>query len=114
MGGGASPFSAPRRRPDGSHAMGKSDLMKRLFNGVLWLIGLCVVLFVFFFVPVGRWTLFQHTLRIAATEPAQELREDLERTGSELTERAMEEGGRALEELREGRPRHDEATPEAP
>ena len=32
----------------------------------LWLIGLMVVLAVYFFVPVGRFTLFEHTLRIGA------------------------------------------------
>jgi hypothetical protein len=65
--------------------------MRRLINGALWLVGLVVVLGVYFFVPVGRFTLYEHTLRIAATEPAQELGEDLTRTGEALGERALEE-----------------------
>ena len=65
--------------------------MRRLINGALWLVGLIVVLGVYFFVPVGRFTLFEHTLRIAATEPAQELGDDLAETGEELGERAVEE-----------------------
>lgn len=62
-----------------------------MLNGILWLIGLVVVLAVYFFVPVGRHTLFEHTLRIAATEPAQELGEDLSETSEELGQRARDE-----------------------
>ena len=39
-----------------------------MLNGILGLIGLIVVLAVYFLLPVGRYTLFEHTLRIAATE----------------------------------------------
>lgn len=63
--------------------------MRRMINGFFWTVGLVVVLGVYFFVPVGRFTLYEHTLRIAATEPAQELGEDLERTGDELGEEAI-------------------------
>lgn len=62
-----------------------------MVNGFLWLVGLVVVLGVYFFVPVGRFTLFEHTLRIAATEPAQELGADLEDEARDLSERAVEE-----------------------
>jgi uncharacterized membrane protein len=65
--------------------------MRRLINGILWFVGLVVVLFVYFLVPVGRFTLFQHTQRIAATEPAQELGRELGEAGEELRERAVEE-----------------------
>jgi hypothetical protein len=65
--------------------------MRRIINALLWLVGLVVVLGAYFFVPVGRFTLFEHTLRIAATEPAQELGDDLEETGEELHERARQE-----------------------
>ncbi|MFK7985856.1 MAG: hypothetical protein AB8I08_07470 [Sandaracinaceae bacterium] len=65
--------------------------MRRMLNGILWLIGLGVVLVVYFFVPVGRHTLFEHTLRIAATEPAQDLGEDLSETSVELGQRARDE-----------------------
>lgn len=65
--------------------------MRRLVNGILWLIGLLVVLVVYFVVPVGRFTLFEHTRRIAGTEPAQELGRDLSAAGESLKERAVEE-----------------------
>ena len=76
-----------------------------MVNGFLWLVGLVVVLGVYFFVPVGRFTLFEHTLRIAATEPAQELGEDLEDEARDLSERAVEEWEdreEVREEAREG------------
>lgn len=75
-----------------------------MINGTLWLVGLIVVLAVYFFLPVGRFTLFEHTLRIAATEPAQELGEDLTETGEELSERAAaqwESRSEAREEARQ-------------
>lgn len=76
-----------------------------MVNGFLWLVGLVVVLGVYFFVPVGRFTLFEHTLRIAATEPAQELGGDLEDEARDLSERAVEEWEdreQVREEAREG------------
>jgi ABC-type phosphonate transport system ATPase subunit len=76
-------------------------VIRRLVNSVFWLIGFSVVLFVYFTVPVGRYTLFQHTLRIAATEPAQELGRDLSQVGGEMAEEAVEHGERAIEHLRE-------------
>lgn len=65
--------------------------MRRLLNAILWSIGLAVVMTVYFFVPIGRRTLFEHTLRIAATEPAQDLRDDLVDTGEKLGARAADE-----------------------
>ncbi|GAB5547535.1 MAG: hypothetical protein RLO52_44480 [Sandaracinaceae bacterium] len=74
--------------------------MRRLINGFFWLVGLAVVSVVYFFVPVGRFTLFEHTLRIAATEPAQELGREVEKASVELGERAVDEWD-ARRELRE-------------
>ena len=65
--------------------------MRRLINGFLWLVGLAVVTVVYFFVPLGRFTLYEHTLRIAATEPAQELGREVEKASVELGERAVDE-----------------------
>lgn len=65
--------------------------MRRLVNGILWLIGLLVVLVAYFVVPIGRYTLFEHSRRIARTEPARELGRDLAATGEALEDRAMEE-----------------------
>jgi len=65
--------------------------MRKLVNLFFWTIGVLVVAAVYFFVPVGRYTLFEHTLRIAATEPAQELGEDVTDTASDLGRSAMEQ-----------------------
>lgn len=65
--------------------------MRRAINAFLWLVGLVVVLGVYFFAPVGRFTLFEHTLRIAATEPAQDLGEDVSGTARDLGERALDQ-----------------------
>ncbi len=67
------------------------EVMRRLVNAILWFIGLVVVLFVYFVVPIGRYTLFEHTRRIAGTEPAQELGRDLSATGEALKDRAVDE-----------------------
>jgi hypothetical protein len=48
--------------------------MRRLVHSALSLIGLAVLAYVYFFVPIGRRTLHEHALRIADTEPARELR----------------------------------------
>ncbi|MCB9596358.1 MAG: hypothetical protein H6719_26785 [Sandaracinaceae bacterium] len=79
--------------------------MRKAINGILWLIGLVVVLVVYFFVPLGTYTLYEHTLRIAATEPAQELGDELGTATRELGERAVEEwdGRRATREQAAGR-----------
>ncbi len=65
--------------------------MRKAINAFLWLVGLVVVLSVYFFVPIGRYTLFEHTLRIAATEPAQELGDEVGTATRELGERAIDE-----------------------
>ncbi|MCA9609629.1 MAG: hypothetical protein KC619_28720 [Myxococcales bacterium] len=65
--------------------------MRKAINGFFWLVGLVVVLAVYFFVPLGQYTLYEHTLRIAATEPAQELGDELGHATRELGERAVDE-----------------------
>jgi len=47
--------------------------MRSLTKSLLALVGLAVVAYVFFFVPLGERTLWQHARRIAATDEAQEL-----------------------------------------
>lgn len=65
--------------------------MRKLVNIFFWFVGVIVVAIVYFFVPVGRYTLFEHTMRISATEPAQELGEGVSETASELGEAAREQ-----------------------
>jgi hypothetical protein len=66
-------------------------VIRRFVNGILALIGLVVVLVVYFFVPVGRFTLHEHARRIAETPPARELGRELDRAGDSLRERATAE-----------------------
>ena len=61
-------------------------VLRRLISAALSLIGLAVVAYVWFFVPLGQRTLHEHALRIAATEPAQELGVE----ATEATERVVE------------------------
>ena len=75
--------------------------MRKAINGILTLIGLGVVLAVYFFVPLGRYTLYEHTLRIAATEPAQELGDEVGQATRELGEQALDEW-QSRESIREG------------
>lgn len=60
--------------------------MRRLFSSLLSLIGVAVLAYVWFFVPIGRRTLHEHALRIAETEPARELGAEVE----DASERAVE------------------------
>lgn len=78
--------------------------MRRAINGFLWFVGLFVVLVAYFMVPVGQFTLYEHTLRIGRTEPAQDLREDMAETGRQI-------GQSALDEWEDRRPMRSEATP---
>jgi hypothetical protein len=55
--------------------------MRRLLFAGLSLIGFAVLAYVWFFVPLGRRTLHEHALRIASTQPAQELRDDVANAG---------------------------------
>lgn len=61
-------------------------MLRRLFSSLLSLIGLAVVAYVWFFVPIGRRTLHEHALRIAETEPAQELGVEVEVASERLVE----------------------------
>lgn len=47
--------------------------MRRLFSAMLSLLGLALLAYVWFFVPLGQRTMHQHAQRIAGTEPAREL-----------------------------------------
>lgn len=47
--------------------------MRAIFRAVLSLIGLAVLAYGWFFVPLGTRTMHEHAMRIAETEPAREL-----------------------------------------
>ena len=62
-------------------------MVRRLIGLCISLIGIGSFLYLFFEVPLGRRTLYEHSRRIVATEPAQELGEDLETAGTTLHDR---------------------------
>ena len=62
-------------------------MVRRLIGLAVSLIGVGSFLYLFFEVPLGRRTLYEHCQRIAATEPAQELGEDLQSAGGQLHDR---------------------------
>jgi hypothetical protein len=55
-------------------------------------VGLCCVLYVFFLVPLGERTLYQHVRRIAATDEAEDLGRELGEAGERLTEEIGDPG----------------------
>lgn len=66
-------------------------MIRLLFRGCFSLVGFAVAAYVFFAVPLGERTLYEHVKRIAATEEAQELGRDVEtakeRLGEEVRKR---------------------------
>ena len=56
------------------------------------LVGLSCALYVFFLVPLGERTLYQHVRRIAATEEAEDLGRELGEAGERLTDEIGEDG----------------------
>jgi hypothetical protein len=72
--------------------------MRHLFNAALWMIGLLTLLVFSFVFPIGRYTLFEHAQRIAATEPARELGDGLGEAGEALGDSARGEWDRRMTE----------------
>jgi hypothetical protein len=66
-------------------------MIRRAVDTVIGAVCLGCVGYVYFFVPVGQRTLFEHTRRIAATEPAQELQRDATSTAHTLGARVVDE-----------------------
>ena len=60
--------------------------MIRRTIGLVWsLVVLGCVAYVFFFVPLGKRTLFEHVFRIAQTDEAKELGDEAVEAGERLT-----------------------------
>ncbi len=60
-------------------------MIRFLIRASLSLVGFAVLAYAFFFVPLGRRTVFEHTMRILATEPAQELGDEAVQATERLT-----------------------------
>ncbi|MEM9191448.1 MAG: hypothetical protein AAGF12_19910 [Myxococcota bacterium] len=59
-------------------------MITRTVKGIVFLAGLLVIAYGYFLVPLGDRTLYEHTVRIAATDEAQELGEELGEATDEL------------------------------
>jgi len=66
-------------------------MLRRALKAALWLVGLGVVAYLFFFVPLGRRTLWEHATRIAATDEARELGEDVDTATGRVGDAVQEE-----------------------
>lgn len=65
--------------------------MRSLTKSALALVGLAVVAYVVLFIPLGRYTLYQHARRIAGTDEAKELGEEAVQAAERLREHVEEE-----------------------
>ena len=93
--------------------------MRSLTKTVLMLVGLAVVAYVFFFIPLGQRTLYQHARRIAATDEAHELGEEAteaaerlrEHVEDQIAEHVTDAGPRDAGPAREGEGAEDRTEP---
>lgn len=65
-------------------------MIKSAIKGIVYLTAFGVLAYLFFFVPLGRRTLWEHVQRIAATDEAQDLGEDVS-TATDRVETAVRE-----------------------
>lgn len=65
-------------------------MIKSAIKGIVYLTSFCVLAYLFFFVPLGARTMWEHVQRIAATDEAQELGDDVSVAG-ERVETAVRE-----------------------
>lgn len=76
--------------------------MTGLVKSLLSLVGLAVVAYVVLFVPLGRYTIYQHATRIAGTDEAQELGDEAAQAAERLREHVE---GELDEHVRDAGPR---------
>lgn len=72
-------------------------MIRLLFRSPLSLLGAGVLLYIFFFVPLGELTAFQHARRIAGTEEARELGQEAGAAARRLEKHLQSEVGRLLD-----------------
>lgn len=68
-------------------------MIRWLIRSAISLITLCVAAYLFFFVPLGRRTMFEHLVRISQTDEAQDLGREL----GDATDRLSDEFGQRVE-----------------
>ncbi|MEM1414736.1 MAG: hypothetical protein AAGH15_07540 [Myxococcota bacterium] len=72
-------------------------MIRLLIKSPLTVIGFAVVTYVFFFVPLGERTLFEHAKRIATTEEARELGAEAGQAARRLEDHLQNEVGRLID-----------------
>ncbi len=69
-------------------------MIRKTLKAIVYVTAFGVLTYLFFFVPLGRRTMWEHVRRIAATDEAQDLGEDVstatDRAGSALREKLRE------------------------
>ena len=58
--------------------------MGRFIDRIIWLVGFAALSYAFFFVPLGKRTLFQHTRALMSTPEARELQAEAEEAADRL------------------------------
>lgn len=81
----------PRSTPTLASTQVLGDLVKRLVNGIVLLLGSLA----FFLVPIGNKTTAQHVVAIFSTKPAKEAAVAFARAGRQMTAQVMAEVERA-------------------
>ncbi len=76
-------------------------MIRKLLRAAFSLFSLFATLYFVFFVPLGRYTLWEHLWRIAQTPEAKELSHAAGETAVEATEAVKREAERLLREQRE-------------
>ena len=66
-------------------------MISKLVSALIGLVGLACFVYVFFFVPIGRRTLYEHARNIAGTPQAQELGDDVSDATHRVTDRVQQE-----------------------
>jgi len=66
-------------------------MISKLVSALIGLVGLACFVYVFFFVPIGRRTLYEHARNIAGTREAQELGSSVRNATDRVTDRVQQE-----------------------
>ncbi len=85
-------------------------MIRKLLRVAFSLFSLFATLYFVFFVPLGRYTLWEHIWRIARTPEARELGDAAGKTAVEATEQVKREASHLLREWRERTPPPDAST----
>lgn len=63
-------------------------MIRKLIRAVITLVGLGVILYGIFFVPLGERTMYEHLSRVAETDEAQDLGREIGEAGDRIEDEA--------------------------